>query len=72
MEFICTHCQKPIYSVAVILDRKHFVHETCKEDYENNILKSEEDAKVFFETLANPPKPNSALRKALKRFVAFK
>ena len=72
MEFICTHCQKPIYSVAVILDRTHFVHETCKEEYEKSILKSEGDAEIFFGALANPPKPNSALKRALKRFVAFK
>ena len=68
MEFTCAHCQRPIYSIAVIMDKTHFVHEGCKEAYENRILLSEDDAKIFGEAIINPPKPNSVLKRAFERY----
>jgi len=34
----------------------------------NSILSSKKDAKIFFDALMNPPKPNEALKKAVKRY----
>lgn len=71
MEFICAHCNKPIYGIAVILDRTHFLHEDCKEEYEKRILKSKKDIDIFFDALLNPSEPNSLLRKAFKKYKKF-
>ena len=34
----------------------------------NQVLASEKDKSIFFEALVNPPKPNTALTKAAKRY----
>ena len=34
----------------------------------NGLLSTEEDKKVFFTTLINPPKPNRSLKEAVKHY----
>ncbi|MFI5196848.1 MAG: DUF1778 domain-containing protein [Chitinophagales bacterium] len=34
----------------------------------NAILATEEDRKIFFDTLVNPPKPNKSLKEAAKHY----
>ncbi len=43
MEFTCTHCHKPIYTVAIILDKTHFIHEGCIDAYNNAEKQKEEE-----------------------------
>ena len=38
----------------------------------NNWLASENDRKIFFDTLLNPPAPNARLKEAMKRHTEFK
>jgi uncharacterized protein (DUF1778 family) len=38
----------------------------------NNWLASENDRKVFFDALLNPPAPNAKLKTAMKRHAEFK
>ena len=38
----------------------------------NNWLASENDRKIFFESLLNPPAPNAKLKEAMKRHTEFK
>ena len=35
------------------------------------LMNSKKDQQVFFDTLANPPKPNARLKKALNRYNKF-
>lgn len=39
MEFTCCNCGKPIQSIAYILDKAHFLHEECKEEYLESLIK---------------------------------
>ena len=38
----------------------------------NNWLSSENDRKIFFDTLLNPPAPNAKLKQAMRRHGEFK
>jgi len=38
----------------------------------NNWLSSENDRKIFFKALVNPPAPNAKLKKAMERHSEFK
>ena len=38
----------------------------------NNWLSSEEDRKIFFDALLNPPAPNEKLKRAMKKHSEFK
>jgi hypothetical protein len=46
MEFICCNCGKPLTSIAFILDKTHFLHEECKEEYIESLLESELDKEL--------------------------
>ncbi len=52
MEFTCCNCEKPILSMALLLDKKYFLHEHCKEEFEAQFLEAEneEDAEDLIET----------------------
>jgi uncharacterized protein (DUF1778 family) len=39
---------------------------------ENQILKNEEDKRIFFHALLNPPSPNAALKKARLNYLKLK
>lgn len=39
---------------------------------ESQILKSEEDRRIFFNALLNPPSPNAQLKKARLNYLKFK
>lgn len=39
---------------------------------ESQILKNEEDKRIFFNSLLNPPSPNARLIKARKNYLKFK
>lgn len=32
MNFICTHCGKPIGGISVVIDNTHFAHIECQKD----------------------------------------
>ena len=66
MEFICTYCNKPITSLAIVLGKTHFAHEDCVK-----LSLSPIDAEIFFEEIKHPRKPNNALKKAWKRYKDF-
>lgn len=40
MEFTCCNCGKPIHSLAFILDKTHFLHEECKEEFIEQLLEN--------------------------------
>lgn len=39
-------------------------------DQHNKIITSQKDRELFFNALINPPRPNTALRKAAKKYFA--
>jgi uncharacterized protein (DUF1778 family) len=51
---------------CVYKESKHLLKE------ENQILKSEEDKRIFFNALLNPPTPNAHLKKARLNYLKIK
>lgn len=34
MNFTCTYCKKPIMGISIVIDKTHFLHRDCQEDFE--------------------------------------
>lgn len=37
MNFTCTYCEKPINGMTILIDKTHFLHKECEEDYNASI-----------------------------------
>ena len=49
IHFTCTHCEKMINGVAIILDKTHFVHKACEAAFRHaNGLETIEEARSKF------------------------
>ncbi len=35
MHFICSHCEKEIRGLTIVIDKTHFVHQECEEAFRN-------------------------------------
>ncbi len=50
IHFTCTHCQKEINGVAILLDKTHFLHKTCEESFrKENGFDTIDEARAKFE-----------------------
>ena len=37
MHFICSHCEKEIRGLTIIIDKTHFVHQECEKEYRDKM-----------------------------------